>query len=1091
MRKTLSFRFLHAKRSVPNRNRCILLVSILGLLGTTPIDTQARALKNLTRGNNGNPETIFHKREANLSFLFNNNLEKRYIQNLAPEHKVDGMVTDESGKPLSGVSVQVKGTNQGMITTATGKFSLTVPEDAILSVSFVGYQTQEVAVGNKSNIVIKLKLTASGLNEVVVVGYGTQTKKDLTGAVSTVKGDDLKNLPVSNVASALQGRASGVGIVRYDGSPGSVPSIRIRGTGTINDADPLIVIDGVPAGSLNDVNPDDIASVEILKDASASAIYGSRAANGVVLITTKKGGFNQPIKTSVNLYTGTNKSLKYLDMLTAPDLASLKREAFTNDSLAVPSVWNDPNYSVQRTDWQRALLRTGKVQNADVAVRGGSAGSTYSFSGNYYDEDGMIVNSYFKRYSFRINSEHKVGSRLRIGENVTYSNTIGNTPNTQSTQTGLVWSAIRFNPAIPVKNPDGSWGTSQADNQLGDINNPVTTATENTGYNKIDRILANGFAELEIINGLKLRANYGFDQSTGEGYGFSVATPTQTRGPAISSLNQNFNKNKDFLEEYYLTYSKDFNHVHKVDLVAGYSSQVFSGNFFNVSRSGFSDTSADQRVLNLGNSSSAANAGANNPSSGLQSYFARGNYSFMGKYLLTATMRADGSSKFAPGKRWGYFPAFSAGWRISDEKFFSSNFKAINSLKITGGWGQLGNQNIGDFQYLSTIGLGGAYSANFGTNTVNQNGAVITSLANPNITWERAVMTNISLDFSIFDYHLSGTVTYFNKNTTDMLVPAQLVETYGAQVNLPDDGGNITLPNVNLGDLNNHGVEIDLNYRNTVGKISYSISGNGSFLRSKITKLYGNSTYIGSIPYGRENTDISRTYQGQPLASFYGFKTDGLYQTQGDIDKDPDIANDPNKANIRPGDVRFVDINGDGVIDDKDRVRLGDPNPHFVYGFQGSVSYRNFDFSFNFAGVAGVQLYNADRLAGLDASSNFNWYADEKNRWHGEGTSNTIPRLSRNNLNDNYRSSDLWVQNGAYLSLKSISLGYTLAKKSIGSVRFPDVRFYVSSYNVFYLTKYNGYTPELGYTNGNLQRGVDVAQYPQARNITVGATINF
>src|SRR6185312_5874103 len=559
MRKALSFRFLHAKRPAPNRNRCILLVSILGLLGTIPIDAQARVFKNLTQGNEGNPEIVFHEREANVPLLFNNKLEKTYLQNLAAEHKVDGIVTDESGNPLSGVSVQVKGTNEGMITTASGKFSLTVPEDAILSVSFVGYQTQEVAVGNKNNIVIKLKVTASGLNEVVVVGYGTQTKKDVTGTISTVKGDDFKNLPVSNVASALQGRASGVGIVRYDGSPGSVPSIRIRGTGTINNADPLIVIDGVPAGSLNDVNPDDIASVEILKDASASAIYGSRAANGVVLVTTKKGGFNQPMKTSVNLYTGTNKALKYLNMLTAPDLSLLKKEAFTNDSLAVPSVWNDPNYSIQRTNWQRALLGTGKVQNADLALRGGNASSNYSFSGNYYNEDGMIVNSYFKRYNFRINSEHKIGSRLRVGENDTYSNTTGNSPNTQSTQTGLVWSAIRFNPAIPVKNADGSWGTSQADNQLGDINNPVTTATENTGYNKNERLLANGFAELEIIKGLKLRANYGFDQSTGEGYGFSVATPTQTRGPAISSLGQNFNKSQDFLEEYYLTYNKDFN----------------------------------------------------------------------------------------------------------------------------------------------------------------------------------------------------------------------------------------------------------------------------------------------------------------------------------------------------------------------------------------------------------------------------------------------------------------------------------------------------------------------------------------------------
>ena len=770
----------------------------------------------------------------------------------------------------------------------------------------------------------------------------------------------------------------------------------------------------------------------------------------------------------------------------------LKKEAYNNDSLAVPSIWNDPNYAVQRTNWQKALFHTGKVQNADVAVRGGNANSTYSFSGNYYDEKGIIINSYFKRYNFRINSEHKVGSRIRLGENVTYSNTSGNSFNTKSTQTGLVWSAIRYNPAIPVVNPDGSWGTSQADNQLGDINNPVTTVTENPGYNKTDRILANGFAELEIIKGLKIRANYGYDQNTNEGFGFSIATPSQTRGPSISSLNQNFSKSKSFLEEYFLTYNKDFNNVHTISFTAGYSSQVFSGNYFSASRSGYNDTSVDQRVLNLGNSSSVGNAGANNNSAGLQSYFARANYSFEGKYLLTATLRADGSSKFAPGKRWGYFPAFSAGWRISDEKFFQSNFKAINSLKITGGWGQLGNQNIGDFQYLSIIGLGsGNFSYNLGTNTVSQNGAYVTSLANPNITWERAVMTNVSLEFATFNNHVTGTLTYFDKNTSDMLVLAQLVETYGAQVQLPDNSGNINLPNVNLGELNNHGIEIDLNYQNKMGKLNYSIGGNGTFISNKVTRLYGNSTYLGSTPYGRENVDISRTYEGQPVASFFGFKTNGLYQSQGEIDKSTDIANDLNKTNIKPGDVHFVDINGDGKIDDKDRVRLGDPNPRFMYGFHGAANYGNFDLSFNFAGVADVQLFNADRLAGLDASENFNWYAEQKGRWHGEGTSNSIPRLTRNNLNNNYRSSDLWVQNGAYLSLKSISLGYTLTKKNIGNVQFPDIRIYVSSYNVFYITKYQGYTPELGYTNGNLQRGVDVAQYPQARNFTVGATINF
>ncbi|MDP4212879.1 MAG: TonB-dependent receptor [Bacteroidota bacterium] len=1016
--------------------------------------------------------------------------------------EIRGKVVDENGNPLSGVTIRLNKSNKTVLSDENGNFSIVGPDNAQLTISYVGYKDQIVDVNGRQAVSIQLQPSAAGLNEVVVVGYGTQKKRDVTGTISSVKGDDFKNLPVSNAADALQGRASGVDIVRDDGSPGSTPSIRIRGTGTLNNSDPLVVIDGVPAGGLNDVNPNDIASVEILKDASSSAIYGSRAANGVVIITTKKGNFGEKLKTTLNLYTGSNKAVKYLNMLKAPDLVTLKQEAYNNDGLSVPTLWSDPYYATQRTDWQKALLGTGHVNNADIAVRGGNASSTYSFSGNYYDEKGLIVNSYFRRYSFRMNSEHKIGSRIRVGENVVYSNTNGLNPDTKSTQTGLVWSAIRFNPAIPVLNPDGSWGTSQADNQLGDINNPVATANENTGYGSTDRLLANGYAELEIIKGLKLRANYGYDQSVGEGDYYSNAMPDQTRGPSIASLNRTFGKSRSFLEEYYLNYVKQFGSSHELNLTAGYSSQVSSGNYFNAARSGFADTSVDQRVLNLGSNSSQSNSGYNYATSGLQSYFIRGNYAFQNRYLLTVTMRADGSSKFAPGKRWGYFPAFSAGWRVSDEHFYGENLKkTINSLKITGGWGQLGNQNIGDFQYLSTIGYSGGYGYNLGTGNVLQSGAVVTGLANPNITWERAVMTNISMELATLNNHLTAVVTYFDKNTTDMLVPFQLVETFGAQTNLPDDGGNVTLPNQNIGTLNNHGVEIELNYQNKAGKLNYSFGANGSFIRNKVTKLYGAGTYIGSTPYGRENTDISRTYEGQPLASFYGFKTAGIYQTQSEIDSDPNIANDPNKANIKPGDVKFLDVNGtagkkDGIINDNDRVNLGDPNPHFVFGFHGALNYGGFDLVFNFAGSMGFKLYNADRLAGLDGTQVFNWYNEELGRWHGQGTSNSIPRLTIQNLNNNYRSSDLWIQNGNYLSLKNLSLGYTLSNKQISDVKIPEIRVYVSSYNLFMLTSYKGYTPELGYTSGgnkpaNSQRGVDVAQYPAARNFTIGATINF
>lgn len=1008
------------------------------------------------------------------------------------EVTVRGHVSDDNGKPLTGVTVRVKSTGKAVVTDDNGNFSIRTSENAQLVITSVGYKEQTISIAGRHTIEIKMQTNATGLADVVVVGYGTQKKSDVTGSISSVKGGDIANLPVSNAADAIDGRAAGVDIVHQDGSPGSIPSIRVLGTGTINNADPLVVIDGVPSGGLNDVNPNDIASIEILKDASASAIYGSRAANGVVLITTKHGNYNQPAQGNLNLYAGTKSPMKFLPMLDAPQLVSLKKEAYTNDGLSVPSVWNNPYYDTTRTNWQKALMGTGNVQNADMAVRGGGEFFTFSASGNYYNENGMIPNSYFKRYSGRINSEFKFG-RLRLGENWVYSYTDGAAPNTNSSQTGLVWSAIRFNPAIPVVNPDGSWGTSQADNQLGDINNPVATANEIEKYNKTNRVLANSFAEFEILNGLKIRANYAIDHSETEYYEFDNAMPDQTRGPSIASLNQNFSKGNTLLEEYYLTYNHTFHEQHALTLLAGYSAQTYSGNYFSAARTGFSDTSGNQRVLNLGNSSSAANTGYNYNPWGLQSYFVRGNYAFMSKYLLTATFRADGSSKFAPGKRWGYFPAFSAGWVISDEKFFEGLKNTVSHLKLTGGWGQLGNQNVGDFQYLSLISTGGGgYSYNLGTTTTNYNGSYITSLANPNITWERAVTTNVALEFATLQNHLSGTVTWFNKNTSDMLIPFQIVETFGAQTNLPDDPGNITLPDYNIGTLNNKGVEIELNYTNRVGrKFGYSVGANASFLKNTVTKLYGADTYLASTPYGRENADISRTYEGQPIASFYGFKANGLYQTAEDVTNDPGIANDPNKANIQPGDVRFVDQNHDGVIDDKDRVRLGDPNPKFVFGLHGSANYAHFDLAFNFSGATGFKLFDADRLSGLDATQVYNWYADQENRWHGAGTSNSVPRLSIANLNDNYRSSDLWVYKGNYVTLRSLSIGYTIPKITLDNWKLPSARFYVSAYNLFTITKYPGYTPELGYTDGNLQRGVDLAQYPATRTFMVGATVNF
>ncbi|MGF6847533.1 TonB-linked SusC/RagA family outer membrane protein [Chitinophaga sp. W3I9] len=993
-----------------------------------------------------------------------------------------GKVTGAAdGAGLPGVNVIITGTTSGASTDAKGNYTLSLPPGAkSVLFSFIGYEPQTVTIGEQTVINVSLAAATKGLGEVVVVGYGVQSRRDVTGTIASVKGADIKNLPVSDAAQAIQGRVTGVDIVRSDAAPGSTPAIRIRGTGTINNADPLIIIDGVPAGGLADVNPNDIASMEILKDASSSAIYGTRAANGVVIITTKRGNYGEKLKASVNFYRGVTNTIRYIPLLTAPDLVKLKQERYTNDGVAIEPIWQDPYYATQRTDWQKALFGSGDITNADVSLRGGNNTSNYMLSAGYYNENGIITNSYFKRYSVRINSEHKLGKRLKVGENLqlTYKQNSG--PDTYSSQTGLIFSALRFNPAIPVHNPDGSWGTSKASNELGDINNPVYTAETTDTWTKNYRMLASVYAELEIMDGLTLRANYGFDGSLMNQFNFAPKVLDQTRARDHAEL---FNRSESYnnqLSEIFLTYNKVLANVHHLTVTGGYSQQTYNGSWNQAERWGFNDESKDQLVLSNGNDIHDAKGNYFNANA-IASGFIRGFYGFKDKYLLTVTFRADGSSRFSPDQRWGYFPAFSAGWRISDETFFKDNVKVVSNLKITGGWGQLGNQNVTEFQYLAQIDKDRRY--NFGETAYT--GVWNSRLANPDITWEKAEMTNISLEAGFFHDKLNTTITWFNKNTKDMLVPAPEMDLHGTSA----------IPDRNLGQLSNKGWEVEVGYQGGNDKFHYNVSANASFIKNEVTKLYDPSSYIGSTPYGRQGQEISRTYVGQPLASYYGWKTGGIYQTADEINNDPNISKDPNKANIKPGDVRFLDTNGDNIVNDKDRVNLGSPNPKMVYGIQASAGYKGFDLSLSFAGVSGVKLYNADKMQGMDPNYPYNLYADALNRWHGAGTSNSVPRMTLGNANQNNRTSDRFVENGDYFSLKNTSLGYTIPSKVWGRSGISDIHVYVAAQNLFILTNYSGLTPQLGYNygtgDGNRQRGVDVAAYPQARTFTFGATLNF
>jgi TonB-linked SusC/RagA family outer membrane protein len=991
---------------------------------------------------------------------------------------IKGKVVDKTGEPLIGVSIKLQGTNVGVTSDVNGNFSINAPDNGVLELTYIGYAKKIVPISGNQSLTITMEALPSALNEVVVVGYGTSKKVDLTGSVASVKGADLQNQPVSSAAQALTGRASGVNIVRNDGSPGTAPSIRIRGTGTLNDANPLVVIDGVPTSNpdaLSDINPNDIASVDILKDASASAIYGTRAANGVVLVTTKKGTYNQKLGTTVNFYNGFSNSTKYIKLLTAPQLYDLKRERYANDGADIGEPWNDSYYATQRTDWQRAIMGTGHVTNGDVNIQGGNDVSNYYFSTSIYNEKGIIDKSDFKRYSLRINSEHKVKPWFKLGENVQLTYADNNGFDTQSSQTGLVFSALRFNPAIPLVNPDGTFGTSKAfANQLGDINSPYATIQETDRYTKKYRALINAFAEISFLKELKLRVNYAFDGTINRGYNFGIADVNQARQNPTSTLTQTEGELSSQLLESFLTYDKTFG-KHHLTLTGGFSYQNFKEYGFNASRSGYDDTDVDQRFLN--NGTQQFNSNIIPDLYALESGFGRAFYDYDGRFLATVTFRADGSSKFATGKKWGYFPAFSLGWRLSNEQFIK-NITWISNLKLTGGWGELGNQNVDPFQYVNIIQINNTYGNGgyaFGGNGVS--GSAITRIANPGITWERASMANVSLEAGFLNNQLNTTVTYFNKNTKDMLIPPPVVGTTGL----------VAIPDQNIGTMNNKGIEAEVNYQGG-DKVKFSIGANASFIKNKVTQLNGPGTFIGSVVYGRSSQEISRTYQGQPIASFYGWKTNGLYQTQADVDNDPALKNDPRKGNIKPGDVRFLDLDGNGLIDGNDRTNLGNPNPNVTAGLQGSVSYKGFDLSANFTGVFGVSLYNADRMQGIDPTYPFNLYAETLGRWTGPGTSNTIPRMSLDRANDNYRTSDLFVESGNYFSLRNVTIGYTLPSLWTQKAALSSVRIYASGQNMFFITNYKGYTPELGYTDGNRQRGVDVAQYPSVRTITFGIT---
>lgn len=986
---------------------------------------------------------------------------------------ISGKVTDSSGAPLPGVTVVVQGTTNGTITDGNGNYALpNVPENATLQFSFVGMKGEEVSVAGKTIISVTMDEDAIGIEEVVAIGYGTIKKRDLTGAVGSVTNDAITAISPSTFSQSLQGRISGVQVTSISGRPGSDVSVRVRGVGSINNNDPLYIVDGTPVyGAFNSINPGDIQSMEVLKDASSTAIYGTRGANGVIIITTKRGKEGKA-KLSYDAYTGLQSPVNRLELLNAEEFA-----LYVNEMRAAQKVdpitpdWAYPNNIPGGidTDWQGEVLRNASVQNHNLTISGGGNGTLYNISGNYLNQDGIIKNSGFRRYSIRANTDAKISNRIRFGSSMMYS----------YTAEGLVGGGGSLNqafmqlPTIPVKFEDGSWGGNPGLKDLyTDAANPVARLSLNENDQFRNRFLGNAFVEITLADGLVVKPMYSVDFSERRNKSFSPNFIEGTTVKPSIDLAQTFANSLIQTFETSLAYTKLFNQKHYLSAIAVFSAMEEKVESNSMSTNNLLSTSLPYFDTAIGD---LAVSGSGSEWS-LLSYTGRVNYTFQDKYLMSATVRTDGSSRFGANNRWAVFPAFSIGWRLSQESFFILP-AFIDEFKLRGSWGQSGNQEIGLYSFVGSLNNTRSYV--LGKNQDIVPGVAPTSLPNPNLKWEMTEQTNLGFDANFFKNRLAFSMNYYIKNTKDMIV----------RVPIPGFSGISTPPYVNAGSMKNNGWEFDISYNGHVGEFKYAINGNVAFNKNKLISLGEGSEIIsGSFSsdgsqVGGKNTTITRP--GDPVGSFYGWITDGIFQNQQEISEHATQL-----TSTRPGDIRFVDLNDDGKIDGLDRTIIGNPWPVAIYGLNASVEYRGFDFSIFFQGNAGNDIYNGIRTVYAISNTTHNYLEEVLDRWRGEGTSFENPRAIYRDVPENSRVSNRWIEDGSFLRLKNMTVGYTLPVSFVNQFNINNLRLCISGTNLFTLTKYKGIDPEVG-SSSDLATGIDYNIYPVARTITLGINLTF
>lgn len=1075
---------------------------------------------------------IFNRENNTITVGKRQNSESREASQAQQTMIVSGMVTDASGEPVIGANVLVKGTTNGVITDIDGNYTLNnVPTDAIISISYIGYQPLELKASSRELANVVLKEDAEVLDEVVVVGYGVQRKRDVTTSISSMKASELA-VPVSSVDQAIVGKMTGVQVTQPNGIPGGGLTIKVRGSGSITaGTDPLYVVDGFPmsseAGSgtgqnvspLSTINMNDIESIEVLKDASAAAIYGSRGANGVVIITTKRGKEGKDLKPTVQYdgYAGFQQRTKKIDMLNAYEYAQLSHDAHNNaylDLLASKGLegsisdtneernlklGNRPDATNQAyllppeimpyvngvqgltdTDWQDEVMRTALTHSHNLSLSGGNQSIRYFVSGNYAREEGIVIGSDFEQMGGR----GKVDVNYRkfsFGTNLSFNYSVYDIVPTEDRfkEETIVASALAMSPIMPVYNADGSYNFDQWRWQYAQpqIVNPVALANEKEDQMKRYRFMGNAYGEYELYDGLKFRTSFGVDFNSYSRSYYRPSTLPTSLNPTPPSIPEGSKRDKNMLNwvwENTLSYSKTFHKDHQLSAVAGWSAQKESVNTSLIAGTGY----PNDLVHTVNAATSVTDWDATAYEWSLLSALARVQYSYKGKYMLSGALRADGSSRFGQNNRWGMFPSVSAGWYISEEDFMKATSSWLSSLKLRASYGISGNFNIGNYEYYALLGQSN-YVFGKGEGALS-NGLYPSTAGNPDLGWEKTAMFNVGLEFSLFNM-LTFELDVYTSTTSDMLLDVPVAEYSGFS----------TVP-MNIGKVNNKGVEFSLSTTNTWGDFTWNNRFNISANRNKVVDLGGVDEMITT-----QESVTFITKVGEPIGNYYTLVTDGVFANQAEIDNSQEADISKRKyahvSGAKPGDFRFKDMNGDMEINENDRTITGNYMPDFTYGYSTELKYKNIDLSVAMQGVQGNEIANIFRRYINNMEGGGNCQIDALDRWQSESNpgSGQVVRANRSATGMNGTTSTWHIEDGSYLRIKNITLGYTLPEKWLDGAGIDRARVYFSTQNPFTFTKYSGYNPEVNMKGTSLTPGIDYGTYPLAKSFVFGVNVTF